>query len=56
MGEGDFCEGRLCDRLQLRIDRDDPEHGLVEPDCSMTLADFRSAVVATRLNWVQDAW
>ncbi len=50
-GEGPFAPGRVADRLRLGLDPNAPErHGLVGPDDRMKVADYESALAATR-NW-----
>jgi hypothetical protein len=56
MGAGQFADGPLCTRLQLRIDESDPAHGLVEPDMPMPLQEYRSAIEDTRPKWVREQW
>lgn len=51
-GEGAFENGPFAPRLVFRLDS--PSHGLVEPAEEMTLADYRSALAATRAEWVVD--
>jgi hypothetical protein len=52
MGEGLFAPEAVADRLQLRLDPDDPErHGLVEPDDKMKIDDYESALAATAGQW-----
>ena len=52
MGEGEFVQDRVADRLCLRPDSDElRRHGLVEPDPRMELDEYESALQATRDNW-----
>jgi hypothetical protein len=55
-GNGEFADGPFCQGLQLRIDRNDLTHGLVEPDRPVTLAEHRVAIEATRSNWDREDW
>lgn len=52
MGEGAFEDGHLTDRLYVRVDT--RTHGMVEPEESMTLAEYRSSLAATRNLWTID--
>jgi hypothetical protein len=52
MGHGTFVPERVADRLQLRLDPDDPQrHGLVEPDDKMKTEEYETALEATRERW-----
>jgi hypothetical protein len=52
MGDGSFLAGRVAARLVLRPDPDRPaEHGFVEPDRKMSLAEYEAALGATRDQW-----
>jgi hypothetical protein len=52
LGEGAFAAARVADRLVLRLDPEKPErHGFVEPDATMMLQEYESALVATRDQW-----
>jgi hypothetical protein len=52
MGSGPFVEGPVRAGLTLRLDPNDPTHGLVEPDRVMSVNDYRIAIEATRDDWV----
>jgi hypothetical protein len=54
MGVGPFAAGALAPRLQVRIDVKNENHGLVEPDAVMDLADYQNALYATRDAWSVD--
>jgi hypothetical protein len=56
MGTGDFADGPLCAKLVLRLDPNDPAHGLVEPDQLMVLTEYRDAIETTHSSWVQEQW
>jgi hypothetical protein len=52
MGEGDFVAAPLATDLVLRPDPKRPtEHGFVEPDRDMAVAEYEAAVAATREQW-----
>src|SRR6266480_3147033 len=40
MGGGSFESGGFADHLNLRLDEEDPLHGLIEPDAIMGLQDY----------------
>ncbi len=46
MGQGTFADGPVAPGLRLCFNRP-PDHGLVEPDATMPLADFRRNLAAT---------
>ncbi len=52
MGDGPFVDGVLNERLTLRVDR--PGHGLIEPAFRMPVADFLTAIAATRDQWKKE--
>jgi hypothetical protein len=55
LGEGEFKADAVAPDVQLRPDPVHPDrHGFVEPKRSMTLADYQSALAATRDQWRQD--
>lgn len=51
MGQGPFVRGRLSSSLQLRPDPGDEDHGFIEPDATMKLQQYQSALIATRDEW-----
>jgi hypothetical protein len=51
MGEGEFVEGQLAPGLYLRLDPQDPQHGLIEPDRIMRLEEYRRFVANTQQTW-----
>ena len=52
IGEGPFAAGPFADRLELRLDPDDPDrHGFIEPEQGMPAADYESAITATQELW-----
>ncbi len=54
MGEGDFVEGRIADKLALRPDPAKPKrHGFVEPEEKMSIADYEAALTATQALWTR---
>jgi hypothetical protein len=53
-GQGRFETGPLANRLNLRIDSEDPHHGFIEPDAIMTAAEYQAALAATRDAWDVD--
>lgn len=55
-GDGEFCNGPLCDRLALTLDTGDDGHGFVEPDTEMTVEEYKAAIEATREGWVREDW
>jgi hypothetical protein len=51
-GEGTFEAGRVGDHLCFRPDPEDSKrHGFVEPDDTMLLEDYETALAATRDQW-----
>jgi hypothetical protein len=57
MGEGEFEEAQLCDKLRLRPDPHRPvSHGFVEPDQPMPFGEHQAAIEATRPDWAQEQW
>ena len=54
MGQGEFTEGQIVPGLYLRIDPQDSEHGLVEPDRIMSLEEYRQLLDNTREQWKID--
>jgi hypothetical protein len=52
MGSGQFVSEQVATGLLLRPDGN--THGNVEPDCQMTLSEYREALAATRDQWVRD--
>jgi hypothetical protein len=54
MGDGPFVQEPIAPRLQLRPDPHNSRHGLVEPDASMSLDDYRAALAATQNEWSVD--
>lgn len=54
MGEGPFAAARLASGLQLRPDPNNSEHGFVEPDDVMPLADYQAALAGTQSLWSVD--
>ena len=54
LGSGPFASGPIDDRLTLRIDPDDPEHGFIEPNAIMSIEDYERALIATRAAWLID--
>jgi hypothetical protein len=55
-GAGAFEAGPLSDKLQLRLDVDDPTHGLVGPNKDMLLEELRGAIEATQPAWIRENW
>lgn len=52
MGDGEFVAGPLAADLVLRPDPNRPnEHGFVEPEREMPVAEYEAAVTATRDQW-----
>ena len=52
MGEGAWLRGRIAPGLQIELDPAKAEtHGLVSPDHSMPLDDYRAALAATQGLW-----
>lgn len=52
MGEGDFISGSVAEHLVLRLDPKAPHrHGFIEPERKMPIADYESAIAATRDQW-----
>ena len=55
MGDGQFSEGPLTDRLFFRPDPEKPNtHGFVEPGATMPAGEYQEALAATRDWWVID--
>lgn len=52
MGEGPFASGSVASRLSLRVEHEN--HGLVEPEAHVTLAEYQRALAATVELWVID--
>jgi hypothetical protein len=52
LGDVQFVEGPLLDRLFLRIDT--AQHGVVEPSVTVPLDTYISALAATRDRWIID--
>jgi hypothetical protein len=43
--------------LTLRPDPDKADvHGFVEPDTTMTFAEYQGAIEATQPQWIQEDW
>ena len=52
MGEGKFESSPVAELLVLRPDPRRPtQHGFVEPDQKMLIAQYQSALAATRASW-----
>jgi hypothetical protein len=52
MGEGRFESSPVADLLVLRPDPKRPtQHGFVEPDRKMSVAQYQGALAATRTSW-----
>jgi hypothetical protein len=54
LGDGPFVSGQLAERLTLRIDPDDSQHGFVEPDVIMSWSEYQEALASTQSSWVVD--
>jgi len=54
LGEGAFAADRMADRLTLRPDPDDSQHGFLEPDAIMKMEAYKAAIAATRDGWQND--
>jgi hypothetical protein len=54
LGEGDFVFGPVDTGLQLRPDPDNGAHGFVEPDETMLLENYQSALHSTQPRWSID--
>ena len=53
MGNGPFTSSPVDSNLNLRVDKED-EHGIVEPERSMTYEEYQSSLAATRDRWQVD--
>jgi hypothetical protein len=54
MGEGEFVAGPFAEQLVFRPDPLAPDkHGLIEPEMSMSSADYEAAITATRDRWIR---
>lgn len=52
-GDGAFLDRSIvAPHLELRVDR--PDHGVVAPASTMSLADYQEALAATRSKWTED--
>jgi hypothetical protein len=51
MGTGAFVSSPQAPSLSLRIDPEDPLHGLVEPDAIMYFEHYELALISTHLSW-----
>lgn len=51
IGEGAFADGILNEHLFFEVDRQDNDHGTIQPNTLVTIEVFRSAVQATQLDW-----
>jgi len=49
-GEGEWLDGDFAPALKLRPDS--PKHGVVEPECVMTLQKYEAALAATQRFWI----
>ncbi|HEX5445096.1 MAG TPA: hypothetical protein VFW87_14755 [Pirellulales bacterium] len=50
MSDGPFADGKIGDRLVLRVDSND--HGMVEPAYRMLLTEYQQALAATQDDWI----
>jgi hypothetical protein len=51
MGDGPFDLAPVAPRLQLRPDRGNIHHGVIEPDERMRLEEYEQALAATQNEW-----
>lgn len=52
IGKGSFCRAPIGEKLTLSPDR--PNHGVIEPARTMSLADYKAAIADTQTDWVPD--
>ncbi len=53
-GDGPFIADRVSQSLNLRIDPNNRNHGLVEPNIRMPLSEFENALAQTQNGWMKD--